>query len=111
MLTVIIPALNEENTIASVIKFCLSVPDVTQVIVVDDKSEDNTVSIAKESGADISAPDSFAIETVLSSDLSSTTMTCVTSGTDRQNLMTLAMVFSSFNAGMITVSIEISYRF
>ena len=53
MLTVIIPALNEEKTIGSVIKFCLAVPDVTQVIVVDDKSEDNTVSIAKECGAEV----------------------------------------------------------
>ena len=53
MLTVIIPALNEEKTIGSVIKFCLAVPDVTQVIVVDDKSEDNTVSIATECGADV----------------------------------------------------------
>ncbi|RZJ99311.1 MAG: glycosyltransferase, partial [Flavobacterium sp.] len=53
MLTVIIPALNEEKTIAQVIKFCFADPTVSEVIVVDDTSEDNTVSIAREAGAKV----------------------------------------------------------
>jgi glucosyl-3-phosphoglycerate synthase len=53
MITVIIPALNEEKTIESVIKFCFAAPDVSEVIVVDDTSEDNTVNIAKEAGAKV----------------------------------------------------------
>jgi phosphoserine phosphatase len=53
MLTVIIPALNEEKTIGQVIAFCRSEPNVSEIIVVDDKSEDNTVAIAKESGAKV----------------------------------------------------------
>ena len=51
MLTVIIPALNEERTIKHVINFCLSEPAVSEIIVVDDKSEDKTASIARECGA------------------------------------------------------------
>lgn len=53
MLTVIIPALNEEKTIRQVIAFCFSEPGVSEVIVVDDKSEDNTVAIARETGAKV----------------------------------------------------------
>lgn len=53
MITVIIPALNEEKTIRQVIQFCQSEPGVSQIIVVDDKSEDNTVSIAREQGAQV----------------------------------------------------------
>lgn len=53
MITVIIPALNEEKTIGSVVKFCQAEPLVSQVIVVDDKSEDNTVAIATEYGAKV----------------------------------------------------------
>jgi glucosyl-3-phosphoglycerate synthase len=51
MLTVIIPALNEEKTIAQVIRFCQSEPGVSEIIVIDDRSEDKTVSIAEEAGA------------------------------------------------------------
>lgn len=51
MLTVIIPALNEEKTIAQVVGFCFASPEVTEVIVVDDRSEDNTQSVAREAGA------------------------------------------------------------
>lgn len=51
MVTVIIPALNEANTIVSVIRFCQSEPAVSEVIVVDDTSEDNTVALAREAGA------------------------------------------------------------
>jgi HAD superfamily phosphoserine phosphatase-like hydrolase len=53
MISVIIPALNEEKTIFSVVKFCFQNPAVSEVIVVDDRSEDNTVTHAKEAGAKI----------------------------------------------------------
>ncbi len=53
MLSVIIPALNEEKTIGQVIRFCFSEPAVSQVIVVDDRSEDDTISIAKAAGAEV----------------------------------------------------------
>lgn len=53
MITVIIPALNEEETIASVVTFAKGQPQVTEVIVVDDKSLDKTVSIAQENGAKV----------------------------------------------------------
>ena len=51
MLTVVIPALNEENTIRQVIAFCKADPQVSEIIVVDDKSEDNTAAVAEEAGA------------------------------------------------------------
>lgn len=51
MVTVIIPALNEANTIVSVIRFCQSEPQVSEIIVVDDTSDDNTVELAREAGA------------------------------------------------------------
>ena len=53
MITVVIPALNESETIVSVIRFCQSEPKVTEIIVVDDKSEDNTVALASEAGAKV----------------------------------------------------------
>lgn len=53
MITVIIPTLNEEEHIASVVHFAKVQPNVTEVIVVDDKSLDKTVSIAQESGAKV----------------------------------------------------------
>ena len=53
MLTVIIPALNEEKTIGKVVHFCFQHPLVNEVIVVDDKSEDDTVSIAEIAGAKV----------------------------------------------------------
>lgn len=53
MITVVVPALNEEKTIAQVIKFCFSEPAVSEVIVVDDRSDDSTVAIARESGAKV----------------------------------------------------------
>lgn len=53
MLTAIIPALNEELTIGKVVQFCISQPLINEVIVIDDKSEDNTVSIAAEAGAKV----------------------------------------------------------
>src|SRR5688572_25523074 len=53
MLTVIIPVLNEEKTIGNVVRFCQQFPLVTEIIVVDDKSEDNTVAIATAAGAQV----------------------------------------------------------
>lgn len=53
MITVIIPVLNEERTVGNVVRFCFSHPLVTEVIVVDDSSEDNTVTIARSAGARI----------------------------------------------------------
>jgi glucosyl-3-phosphoglycerate synthase len=53
MITVIIPTLNEEDHIASVINFAKGQPYVTEVIVVDDKSLDRTVFIAQQNGAKV----------------------------------------------------------
>jgi phosphoserine phosphatase SerB len=53
MITIIIPALNEEEHIGSVVNFAKNQPNVTEVIVVDDKSIDNTVSIAQDNGAKV----------------------------------------------------------
>ena len=51
MVTVIIPVLNEAATIANVVSFCLRQPAVSEVIVVDDNSIDDTVAKAKAAGA------------------------------------------------------------
>lgn len=53
MITIIIPALNEEKTIASVINHCRSNSIVSEIIVVDDKSFDNTVKHAQAAGAKV----------------------------------------------------------
>lgn len=53
MLTVIIPALNEETHIASVVNFAKQHQNVSEVIVVDDKSTDQTVPIALQNGAKV----------------------------------------------------------
>ncbi len=53
MVTVIIPTLNEEEHIASVIDFAKRQPAVSEVIVVDDKSIDKTVAIAQSQGAKV----------------------------------------------------------
>lgn len=53
MITVIIPTLNEEENIASVVNFAKGQPNVSEVIVVDDKSLDKTVAIAQENGAKV----------------------------------------------------------
>lgn len=53
MVTVIIPALNEENTIEQVVALAKNDPLVTEVIVVDDKSKDATVAIARAAGAKV----------------------------------------------------------
>ncbi len=51
MITVIIPALNEEKTVGQVVRLAKNSPKVTEVIVVDDKSLDNTVDEARKEGA------------------------------------------------------------
>ena len=51
MITVIIPALNEEKTVAQVVTLAKKSANVSEVIVVDDKSLDNTVEEAKKAGA------------------------------------------------------------
>lgn len=53
MISVIIPALNEQDTIAQVVHYCRAQAQVTEVIVVDDKSVDETVKKAKEAGAQV----------------------------------------------------------
>ncbi|MDP3432089.1 MAG: glycosyltransferase, partial [Bacteroidota bacterium] len=53
MISVIIPTLNEEAHIAAVVNFAKSQPNVSEVIVVDDKSIDQTVPIARENGAKV----------------------------------------------------------
>lgn len=49
--SVIIPALNEERAIASVIEYALNDPATGEVIVVDDSSIDATAEIARAAGA------------------------------------------------------------
>lgn len=51
--TVVIPALNEEKSIAFVLKDLLSIPeaDIREIIVVDNGSKDRTAAIASENGA------------------------------------------------------------
>lgn len=51
MVSVIIPAFNEESTVAEVVKACIHSPLVSEVIVVDDGSTDNTAQIAINAGA------------------------------------------------------------
>ena len=47
MVTVIIPTLNEQNTIAQVIQLVKKSPLVSEILVIDDKSLDNTIKNAK----------------------------------------------------------------
>lgn len=53
MITVIIPTLNEEENISSVVEFAYSQASVSEVIVVDDKSQDRTVAIANQCNAKV----------------------------------------------------------
>ena len=53
MVTVIIPALNEEATVGKVVRLAKNSAHVTEVIVVDDKSMDNTIVEARKEGADV----------------------------------------------------------
>jgi glucosyl-3-phosphoglycerate synthase len=51
MITVVIPALNEEKTVGKVVRLAKESAHVTEVVVVDDKSMDNTVEEARKEGA------------------------------------------------------------
>lgn len=53
MISVIIPALNEEKTVGKVVSQVITASCVTEVIVVDDKSMDNTVEQARREGATV----------------------------------------------------------
>ncbi len=53
MITVIIPVLNEAETIEQVVRFAFSAGQVNEVIVVDDKSVDDTVLLAQKAGAKV----------------------------------------------------------
>lgn len=47
MVSVIIPALNEEKTIRSVVNLVINSPLVDEILVIDDKSHDNTIKQAR----------------------------------------------------------------
>ena len=49
MVSVIIPTLNEQETIAAVVQCAFLCDKVTEVLVIDDKSVDDTVVLAKKS--------------------------------------------------------------
>jgi glucosyl-3-phosphoglycerate synthase len=53
MITVLIPTLNEANSIGNVVRYCFSQPGVSEVIVVDDNSTDDTVKEATLAGATV----------------------------------------------------------
>lgn len=53
MVTVVIPALNEEVTIGAVISLVKNSPLVSEIIVIDDKSIDGTVEAARTAGATV----------------------------------------------------------
>jgi len=48
MVSVIIPALNEEKTISQVIELVSNSPVVDEILVIDDKSDDNTIKQARK---------------------------------------------------------------
>ena len=50
--SVIIPALNEESTVAGVIRACLA-DDPLEVLVIDADSTDDTAAVARAAGADV----------------------------------------------------------
>lgn len=49
----IIPAYNEEKTVADVIRPLCKIPIITEIIVVSDGSTDDTVKVAREAGAKV----------------------------------------------------------
>lgn len=53
MISVIIPALNEGRTIGQVVRLAIQSPKVSEVIVVDDNSSDNTAEEARCAGATV----------------------------------------------------------
>lgn len=53
MISVLIPAYNEAESISQTVKAVLQVPGVRQVLVVDDGSQDQTASQAADAGAEV----------------------------------------------------------
>lgn len=53
MITVVVPAWNEARTIQQVVAMSRNSQHVTQVIVVDDQSDDGTAALAREAGAEV----------------------------------------------------------
>lgn len=51
--SVVIPALNEEETVGSVVRHVLQYPSFTEVIVIDADSTDDTARVATEAGAKV----------------------------------------------------------
>src|SRR3990172_2532009 len=51
MISVVIPVLNESQTVRAVVEFALRHPKVSEVIVVDDGSIDGTPEVASQAGA------------------------------------------------------------
>ena len=51
--TVVVPVLNEEQTIGAVVRLARSSPVVDEVVVVDDVSGDDTVALARAAGASV----------------------------------------------------------
>jgi glucosyl-3-phosphoglycerate synthase len=51
--TVIVPVLNEEQTIGAVVRLARGSPVVDEVIVVDDISKDDTAALARAAGASV----------------------------------------------------------
>lgn len=53
MISALVPAFNEAGSISRVVRLLLSFDAVSQVVVVDDASSDDTASLASEAGADV----------------------------------------------------------
>ena len=52
-ISVVIPALNEQDTVATVVSAALSCPLIDEVVVVDNGSTDNTTLVARAAGAKV----------------------------------------------------------
>ena len=52
-ISVVIPALNEQDTVATVVSAALSCPLIDEVVVVDNGSTDNTTQVARAAGAKV----------------------------------------------------------
>jgi len=53
LISVLIPAHNESQTVAATVDAVMSIPQVQQVVVVDDASSDQTASLAEGAGAEV----------------------------------------------------------
>lgn len=52
-ITAIIPAYNEEKTVGDVVSVVCGIPEIAEVVVVNDGSTDNTSRVAREAGAKV----------------------------------------------------------